>query len=391
MSRPCDALPASQQHRGDLPQEAYALALAGLPSQTPRRLSLLLDGRSPDQAWESLAADRPRVPAPLTQALGAVAEAVVRSWNHHLRDRHVEEVWERHDAASVGVLSRSSAGYPTEAFEGVSWPPELLVHRGSLDLLAGARVAIVGTRACTEQGRETAARLGSDLAEAGVAVVSGLALGIDAAAHLGALRAGGAPAIGVVGSGLDVVYPARNASLWRAVATEGLLVSEHPLGTQPLARHFPARNRILAALADVVVVVESHDRGGALGTAAAARRMGRTVMAVPGPVGSGASRGSNDLLADGAGVCRDAGDVLVALGMTPGARRPAGERRAQPSGEAGTVLEALGWSPATASALVERSGLSLGVVSIALAELIDTGWVAERGGWYERLSRAAGP
>ena len=160
--------------------------------------------------------------------------------------------------------------------------------------------------------------LGRDLGRAGVRVVSGLALGIDAAAHHGALDAeadGGAPPIGVVGSGLDVTYPRAHGALWTAVAAAGVLVGEAPLGAAPEPWRFPARNRIIAALGSVVVVVESHPRGGSRHTVDAAEARGRQVLAVPGSVRSPASRFTNELLADGCHPARDVTDVLVALGL----------------------------------------------------------------------------
>jgi DNA processing protein len=202
------------------------------------------------------------------------------------------------------------------------WPfhndpePPLFLHAiGDVDLLSSRpSVAIVGTRRCTSVGRRVAAQLGSNLAEAGVTVISGLAKGIDGAAHAGTLTAGGS-AIAVVASGLDVVYPRSNEKLWSAISSEGLLLSESPLGTNPERWRFPARNRIIAALSDLVVVIESHSRGGALSTANEAALRGITVGAVPGSVASPAAAGTNSLLADGAVPVRHAEDVLDALGI----------------------------------------------------------------------------
>ena len=192
--------------------------------------------------------------------------------------------------------------------------PALLVWQGSRGALDGPRVAIVGTRDCTQAGRDFAVNLASELADAGIRIVSGLALGIDAAAHSGALSSGKAPPIAVVGSGLDVVYPRRNAQLWARVAREGVILTEHPLGTSPVGWHFLARNRIIAALADAVVVVESHDHGGSLQTATEAARRGVPVLAVPGSTRSPASKGTNELLRD-ADVCCDSTDVFTMLGF----------------------------------------------------------------------------
>src|SRR5258705_11936294 len=158
--------------------------------------------------------------------------------------------------------------------------------------------------------------LGHDLAAAGVRVVWGLALGIDGAAHAGALAApGGAPPVAVVGSGPDVVYPRRHADLWRRVVDAGVLFSESPMGAAPEGWRFPLRNRIIAALADVLVVVESRHQGGSRHTVDAAADRDRTILAVPGPVRSPLSADPNELLHQGAGPARDVVDVLVALGL----------------------------------------------------------------------------
>ena len=195
------------------------------------------------------------------------------------------------------------------------------------------RVAIVGTRRCTRYGFDLARELGADLAAAGVQVVSGLALGIDGAAHRGALdAAGGAPPIGVVASGLDVVYPRAPPAAVGGGRHRGSLLSECPLGTAPEAWRFPARNRIIAALADAVVVVESAGAGGSMYTVEEALARDRPVLAVPGSVRSAASAGTNRLLAEGAGVARDADDVLAAIGQP---QRPGRRRRAAAGARAG--------------------------------------------------------
>jgi DNA processing protein len=218
-------------------------------------------------------------------------------------------------------------------------------------------------------------------------VVSGLALGIDAAAHLGALEAGGAPPVAVVASGLDVVYPRANATLWNRVASSGVVITEAPLGTRPERWRFPARNRTIAALADVVVVVESHRQGGAAITARLAMDQGRTVLAVPGPVHSPASEGCHDLIADGAGIYRGIDDAVVALGMSPGARRAATDGRTTPDGVAAEVLEAVGWQPVALAHLVTATGRTPGEVAEALDDLVAAQWLTSRAGWFERRLR----
>jgi DNA processing protein len=226
-------------------------------------------------------------------------------------------------------------------------------------------------------------------------VVSGLALGIDGAAHAGALDAGGAPPVAVVGSGLDRRYPARNTSLWRQVAEAGLILSEYPLGTPPLAWHFPTRNRLIAALAEVVVVVESQQRGGSMHTVECAIDRDVPVMAVPGPVTAPTCAGTNGLLSEGCAVVRDATDVLVALGLTtagPGAGMgevAEADDRPVPAPGDQVVIDAFDWRPATFDELVLRTGLGVGELAPALHRLAAAGWVEQRGGWYERRSRGA--
>ena len=245
---------------------------------------------------------------------------------------------------------------------------------------------IVGTRTCTREGRRNAARLGSDLAAAGVAVVSGLALGIDAEAHRGALEVAPSGAVvGVVATGLDVVYPAANHWLWDSVVRRGLLLSEAPLGTRAERWRFPARNRIVAGLADVVVVVESGARGGSMHTVEAAIERGRPVLAMPGPVSSRASAGTNNLLAEQATMCRDAGDVFVALGLAgrpvaPG--RASDERRPPPAGEDRVVLDSVGWVATSVDDILDATGLSLTFAMSALQRLAASGWVEGGGDWW---------
>ncbi len=313
------------------------------------------------------------------------------------------------DDGVVEIEVRTSLLAPV--FELDPAPPKVLYAKGDLTAVDGPRVAIVGTRDCTHQGHDFAFELARDLATAGVRVVSGLALGIDGAAHAGALdaatsrpaeasrepvdaetgvpRSVGArcpepgPPIAVVGSGLDVVYPRRHGSLWRAVARRGLLLTEHPLGVEPVAWHFPARNRIIAALADVVVVVESHARGGSLNTAREALARDREVLAVPGPVQSRASAGTNLLLRDGAGVCLGAEDVLTVLGLSSEAidrGRTDASEGVTPDCE---VLAALGGRSASVEQIVLRTGWSTSEVAVRLTELETAGQVVCRGGWYE--------
>jgi DNA processing protein len=351
------------------PDDAYSVALAAL-DLGPARLRGLLEGESAVAAWRAVVDGRADLPDDVRRRAARL---------------DVGALWARHTDGGIGVCRRGAASYPA-AFEDDPEPPAVLFHRGDLDVLSGPRVAIVGTRRCTRYGRDVALELGEGLAAAGVSVVSGLALGIDAAAHVGALRQG-APPIAVVGSGLDVVYPRAHRTLWADVAAAGVVLSEAALGAAPVAWRFPARNRLIAALADVVVVVESHERGGSLSTVAEAARRDRPVMAVPGSIRSPASAGTNRLLADGCAPACGVDDVLVAVGLSPGRRRAATERRRAPDAGGATVLDALGWQPATLEQLALRTGMGVGELVVAVDRLRQDGWIAGRGGWFERIGR----
>lgn len=374
-----------------LPREAYLLGLASLPRVGPGRMAALVSLGEPADTWEALAAGRLgrfRASPRMQVALAKHADEVLAQWHGAAARTELPALWQRHRDEDVGLCARGAGPWPPEVFDTVALPPELLLWRGDLDVLAGARVAIVGTRSCTRYGREVAFELGADLATAGVAVVSGLALGIDAAAHQGVLSVDRAPPIGVVACGLDVVYPRRNKELWAAVASRGVLLSERPLGSPPEQWRFASRNRVIAAFGDVVVVVESHARGGAVITAREAMAQGRTVQAVPGSLRSPASAGCHDLLADGAALCRDADDVLTAIGMSPGGRRSATEQRPAPSPHGCLVLDALAWQPATLEQVVIRTGLSISDAVVAIADLVEGGWLVDRRGWLERRARS---
>jgi DNA processing protein len=358
-----------------LPPEAYVAALAGLVGMGHRRLVALLRRWPPPEAWRHVVEGR----------ADDDDTALADLWRRAAGDVDVDELWRRHLRAGVGVLALGQPGYPAVLADDHQ-PPGVLFHRGDPAALDGRRVGIVGTRRCTRYGRELAHQLGRDLSAAGVRVVSGLAAGVDGAAHAGALAAGAAPPIAVVGSGVDVVYPRRNGQLWADVASAGLLLSEAPLGSAPEPWRFPVRNRVIAALSEVVVVVESHARGGSRYTVEAAAERSRTVMAVPGSVRSPASDYTNALLADGCPPARDATDVLVALGLSTGggvARGP--DDRPHPGPVETLVLDALGWEAATLEAVVVRSGLGPAEVMVALSHLERDGWAATRQGWWERL------
>jgi DNA processing protein len=356
----------------DLPPEAHAAALAMLPKMGPARLLSLVREHGPAGAWRRTIG-------------GQLGDA----WAHASRSIDPVAVLRDHHAAGVGLAALGGAAYPAALADDIE-PPAVVFARGDLGCIAPPAVAIIGTRRCTRLGAGIARELGHDLAASGVQVVSGLALGIDGAAHRGALAAGATPPVAVVGSGLDVVYPRANADLWEAVGQAGVVISEAPLGARPEPWRFPARNRIIAGLADVVVVVESHAAGGSLLTVNEAAARDVEVMAVPGSVRSSAAAGTNALLADGRAPVRDADDVLLTLGLMRAARPQTIDRRPEPSGDDAALLGAFEWQPVTAEHLALRTGLSLLVVGLGLARLEADGWIATHGGWYERLASPPG-
>jgi len=281
------------------------------------------------------------------------------------------------------VVVPGSPGFPIA--EDIPGCPRLLFVEGRRpDVLRAPRVAVVGTRAASVHGLADAWELGAFLGAAGISVVSGLAIGIDGAAHHGALQAaevagaGRAGPVGVVATGLDVVYPRRHRVLFERVRRYGVLVAEQPFGTPPERGRFPVRNRIIAALADVVVVVEATLSGGSRITAERALDYGRPVLAMPGSRRNPAAAGCNALLADGAQPLLDPSDVLVALGLTPGGRRlwgtaPTATKRSPASAAAAAALKALGGEAAHPDQLSSRTGLDPGQVALAVEELVALG------------------
>jgi DNA processing protein len=292
-----------------------------------------------------------------------------------------------------GVLALGEPGYP-ELLSHIPDPPLLLYIRGRAALLAGPCLAIVGSRNASVQGRMNAQAFAQALSAAGLCIVSGLALGIDAAAHEGALPCVGGT-VAVVGTGPDVAYPARNRALGERIAAEGCIVSEYPVGTPPVPGNFPRRNRIISGLAAGVLVVEAAAQSGSLITARQAAEQGRDVFAIPGSIHAALAKGCHVLIREGAKLVDTAQDVLEALGSSPllGARSvfsPASDisltdmyNDNNPAADFGTpedaaLLDALGHDPVDTDALLARLGCPPGELS---AQLL----VLELAGRIERL------
>jgi DNA processing protein len=282
-------------------------------------------------------------------------------------------------AGGIAIVTLVDRDYP-ERLKGIPDPPPALFADGTLP--EGPSVALVGSRKASATGIDTARVLGRALGERGVCVVSGLALGIDAAAHEGALEAGG-PTVGVLGCGIDVVYPRSNRGLFERVRANGAIVSEYSLGEPPLAWHFPARNRVISGLSDAVVVVEAGERSGALITADHALEAGRDVWAVPGSLGAPECRGSNKLIADGAEVLWDVDEFLSVVVSKDAATPRSGSAIAVPAELPETEASALcgvGFEPTAVDVVAARSGVELHELLPALALLELKGYVRRDAG-----------
>jgi DNA processing protein len=288
------------------------------------------------------------------------------------------------EAPGHAVLTLADASYPRLLLE-IPDPPALLYAVGRPELLADPALAIVGSRNATAQGVRNAEQFAHAFSAAGFAIVSGLAMGIDAAAHRGGLAARGST-IAVLGTGVDVAYPRQNAELAARIAQSGLLLSEFPLGSTAVAHHFPRRNRLISGLAQGCLVVEAALASGSLITARAALEQGREVFAVPGSIHSPLSKGCHALIKQGAKLVESADDVLAELAAfrTPGTLREQKAPVADQSEQA--LLPHLGFDPVDVDSLCTRTGLSAEQVSAGLLRLELAGRVAALpGGVYQRL------
>jgi DNA processing protein len=283
---------------------------------------------------------------------------------------------ERAGAAGIALIAWTDAAYPPSLTALIDPPPALWV-RGSTAVFGPPAVAIVGSRAGSPYALAVAERLAADLASCGVVVVSGLARGVDSAAHRGTLAAAGTT-IAVLGSGADVVYPREHQDLADEIVERGALVSELAPGTRPLAHFFPMRNRIISGLSRAVVVIEAGEQSGSLITARCALEQGRDVLAVPGNVLSGRNRGGHALLRDGAKIVETADDILEELGFAAGPRGGAGPGRTSASDP---ILDCLlPGEPCDLDLIAERSGLAVARLLPRLAELELLGLVRRAGG-----------
>jgi DNA processing protein len=322
-------------------------------------------------------------PATLNELVGAAAASALKE----PPERHHEQLaairaWLDADAARH-VITLGDAAYPNALLETAD-PPLLLYAQGRIELLQAASIAVVGSRNPTAQGSDNARAFARHLSQAGLTVVSGLALGIDGAAHDGALDGPGST-IAVMGTGADRIYPARHRALAHRIAAEGLLLTEFEIGVPPLAENFPQRNRIIAGLARGTLVVEAALPSGSLSTARAAAEAGREVFAIPGSIHSPQSRGCHALIKQGAKLVESAEDITSELQWRAGPPKSAVDQEPRDS----PLLQALGHEPATLDALGARTGMSAADLNAQLLELELDGRVARLpGGLFQRRSAA---
>jgi len=314
-------------------------------------------------AGATLAAALVREPPAFSERLEAARQWLDAAPDHHL-------------------LTPGDSAYPPLLLQTAD-PPLLLYVQGRLDLLSARAVAVVGSREPSAQGRDNARAFAQALAEHGYSIVSGLALGIDAAAHEGALAAGAAT-VAVIGTGPDRVYPARHRALAQRIAATGALVSEYAPGSPALPEHFPQRNRIIAGLTQGTLVVEAALRSGSLITARLASEAGREVFAIPGSIHAPQSQGCHALIKQGAKLVASVDDILEEL--QTGTPRQAGlPLQSEPDGPADPLLDALGHDPVTLDALLARTGWPVSELTAKLLELELEDRVARLpGGLYQR-------
>ena len=297
----------------------------------------------------------------------------------------LDEEMEKMERFNVSVYTCHDSAYPGRLKEIYDYPPVIYV-RGSLIPEDEWSVAVVGTRRATVYGRQVAEEISADLVRNNITVVSGLAKGIDSVAHLSALEAGGRT-LAIFASGLDTVYPAENADLARRIIENGALITEYPLGTKPRADNFPRRNRIMSGISLGVLVIEAGESSGAIITANIALEQNREVFAIPGSILSPVSKGTNQLIQDGAKLVRSYWDVLEELNLTAVAQQIEMKVTIPPSDTEALLLGKLGAEPTHIDEVCRLSGLPASTVSSTLAMMELKGQVKQVGGMNYSLAR----
>ena len=373
-------VPLGLRHAADnmkVDARADAWARVQLSGVAPRPLvTLLKEFGSPSGVLNATPAQRRRI------IPGSAASLLERELDNERL--HATLAWLREPGQ--GLVAWDDADYPRALME-ITDPPPVFYYQGRRDLLAAPAFAIVGSRNATPQGCADAEAFAAALSSAGFAIVSGLAHGIDAAAHRGGLSNAGS-SIAVVGTGLDRVYPARNRDLAHELAARGLIISEFATGTPPLKQNFPRRNRLVSGLAHGVLVVEATLSSGSLITARFAGEQGREVFAIPGSIHSPFSKGGHKLIREGAKLVETAQDILDELAVPTAMHTPPDTLAAhgEPSTAARAILDGLGFDPADVDTLAARTGLPAAVIMAELTNLeLDRRVAALAGGFWQRL------
>ena len=341
--------------------QRYWLALHLVPGFGIVKLSALLARfESAEALWREPDASLRRLDLPAQ---------LVEQFCQGRREVKLERELERLAKTGAHLATQDDDNYP-HLLRDLSDRPPLLFVQGDLACAAQPCLAIVGTRRASRYGWDAANRLAEDLAQQGITIVSGLAQGIDAAAHRGALNAGGRT-IAVVGTGIDRVYPRENSDMAEAIAAQGAIISEMPLGAPPLAKNFPQRNRLISGLSLALLVAEAPEKSGALNTAAHALEQGRDVFAIPHNIFSATGRGCNKLIQDGAKLIADADDILDELNVTHrNVQTSIQAQEIQPENELESIVFAqLGADPVHVDIIVRQTQLPTAKVSSALTML----------------------
>ncbi|HWR55810.1 MAG TPA: DNA-processing protein DprA [Negativicutes bacterium] len=362
-------------------REKYWLALKMVPGIGGANYRRLLNHfHDPQAVWEA--------PARLFQQLQDIDQQTRDNLLAYRANADIEAAWQRFLASGMGMITLESADYPP-GLANIYNPPPVLFYYGDVHVPKGPVIAIVGSRRCSAYGRHVAGQLAAGLAEAGFTVVSGMARGIDTAAHKGALQGGGYT-LAVLGSGADVVYPPENNKLYQEIIQKGAVISEFAPGMPPLAAHFPARNRLISGLSDAVLVIEAAEKSGALITVDAALEQGREVYAVPGCITNNYSTGCHKLIQQGAKLVASVGDILEDYGISTQDVHKNDSTVITMTLEEQTVLPLLGVMPLGLEELVMKTGWHTSQLLSVLTALEIKGFIESVPGKRYKLTDVKG-
>ncbi len=367
-----------EQKVNDLESLVYLNALNRIIFLGAKRISILLDYyASARDAWEAPAEE-------IIRLVNLKKSAEVFDRERKSIDPHAE--WNRLADLKINCAAPESPAYPSLLRE-IPSPPPILYYRGNLEKAKEPAVAIVGSRRCTFYGKETAVKLAEELTAEGLTIVSGMALGIDTAAHRGTLDSNGFT-IAVLGCSLDKCYPPQNRDLKKEIEHSGVVISEYPLGTEPLPKYFPQRNRIISGLTLATVVIEATAKSGALITADYAIEQNREVFAVPGNIGSPYSRGCHRLIKEGAGLVESAADILDALymGSENGYQLSFDNNRQELTEAEKELLDTIPYQPLHIDNIIQQCGIKASETSVILLSLELKKYIRQTPGkYYSRI------